>query len=467
MITYLCSIIAFVLSAGYIILRQGFEINLADVTHVLGLSLFLVCVPEGVYSLLKNTYFAKKNFFFSLPIIALAIFCLVLISGITASFLKFDFARIFSFLGFLAFLEQFCELIAKQRKHILPLFILTLLFVLFAVWLMAVIWGSGFQNPLFIENIIAGSTYQDSLFHASIIQMIRTYGTPSTGLNGIPYLPYHWGSHWVFAQFSNLLKINPLVFIQLAYPIIFLPLFFYYFLSGVCAYQKMMNLRFDFNFCFFLILIIATVGFWPMAYVGILELFIFFSESYLLAMMFSFLLFAIIFISIKNNYWKISPIFLILALFFFIGLLKITVFLLLFAAWIYLFVRLKLYLTKTYRLVFLATLLSALLIFILSSNKYHVVNFQIYFMHFLKTSVNSPWKPFFPILNYFWVFVYSFFKLRVLRIKTLTNLKNAYLSRKIIDIEILLILSFLGFLPGALISIPAGGAFYFADINRW
>lgn len=80
-----------------------------------------------------------------------------------------------------------------------------------------------FWNPR--ELIGQGKMMDDSLFHMALGNMLKTYGVPSTGLDGLPYYPYHWGSHAYFAQVARLLHITMPDMYHVAYMIIFVPLF--------------------------------------------------------------------------------------------------------------------------------------------------------------------------------------------------------------------------------------------------
>lgn len=64
-------------------------------------------------------------------------------------------------------------------------------------------WGR-FGNPLFEGVILAGEVCPDQLHYAAYSNMMLTYGIPSTGLDGVPFIPYHVGVHWVVARLSVL-----------------------------------------------------------------------------------------------------------------------------------------------------------------------------------------------------------------------------------------------------------------------
>jgi hypothetical protein len=92
------------------------------------------------------------------------------------------------------------------------------------VFLACWIWGDGYHDPLFRWSILQGHVQKDQLFHVSISNMIRTYGVPSTGLDGVPFVPYHFGSHVLLAWLGELIGSPGIAVYQLVYPVVFLPL---------------------------------------------------------------------------------------------------------------------------------------------------------------------------------------------------------------------------------------------------
>jgi hypothetical protein len=63
---------------------------------------------------------------------------------------------------------------------------------------------------LIIDKLMQGTVHQDTLFHASIASMIKTYGVVSTGLHGLVETPYHVLSHRLFATLSILSGVHVL-----------------------------------------------------------------------------------------------------------------------------------------------------------------------------------------------------------------------------------------------------------------
>jgi hypothetical protein len=85
-------------------------------------------------------------------------------------------------------------------------------------------WGYGYASPRFGEAIVAGSAHGDTLFHAAIAQMIDSYGVGSTGLDGWPAAHYHTGSHGLFAGLASATGLAPLAFYQFGFLVLVAPL---------------------------------------------------------------------------------------------------------------------------------------------------------------------------------------------------------------------------------------------------
>src|SRR4029078_571494 len=75
----------------------------------------------------------------------------------------------------------------------------------YSTWIAGVVWGRIYKSPLFFETLIGtGIVHHDGVTLAALGNMLKTYKVASMGLDGIPYMAYHWGSPWLFAQLSNL-----------------------------------------------------------------------------------------------------------------------------------------------------------------------------------------------------------------------------------------------------------------------
>ena len=87
-------------------------------------------------------------------------------------------------------------------------------------------YSQGFHSALFLEKLTLGEAHQDVIYHAAISNMASTTGWSSTGLDGAPYVSYHWASHALFAGLRHWAGgVSTLTFYNIGYAALFVPLF--------------------------------------------------------------------------------------------------------------------------------------------------------------------------------------------------------------------------------------------------
>ncbi|MSQ82855.1 MAG: hypothetical protein EXR77_08055 [Myxococcales bacterium] len=97
------------------------------------------------------------------------------------------------------------------------------LFAAIATFCAGFAWGCGYQHPRFFDHIAAGTAHLDTLFHGALAHMVAVHGLPSTGLDGTPQVFYHFGSHWWMAQLAHLVGATPLEFYQFGFQVLAIP----------------------------------------------------------------------------------------------------------------------------------------------------------------------------------------------------------------------------------------------------
>ena len=86
-------------------------------------------------------------------------------------------------------------------------------------------------TPLYDIQLFIKKFYQDTIFHISISNMITNYGIPSTGLDGTPYVSYHFGTHLLFGALKRFTGDNIFFFYHIVYAPIFIGLFYKFFVE--------------------------------------------------------------------------------------------------------------------------------------------------------------------------------------------------------------------------------------------
>jgi len=416
-------------------------------------------------------------------------------------------AALFSVWGAAGFVLALAAVMTWGRlRHRAALLIFAGLFSLYAA---GAAWGTEHQNPLFVEDLCFGHAQIDTLFHASVCNMLRTYGVPSTGLDGLPYLPYHYGSHWIFARLCNLLDVRVIDFYNRGYPVVFIPLGVFSLgtvavslaqkwrgpgtrpktepTAGTGARSEIEDPRSapatdeavrPIGPLFWFVLSVGYIGFLPyasgfMPIAGLNSIIL--SESYAVAVAVSLLAIAAVGPFLGNvhakNESRLTDIFAGFVLFAIlalaIGLLKISVIFVLAAAAAFLFVRLRLYCSFVLDLLVGAVVLSVW-------GAYHLTSDPAYFalgesrftpFGFPRSNVEPQWWPDYWFIYYAWVWVVAAVRLREERVRTLRDLSLAFSQRRLLDLEFVFVSALIGAGPGLLMRYSS--THYFSNYQQW
>lgn len=481
----LAGIVSATIAFVYWVLRIGFDNPAGPVLGTLELSLFLLAFPVVVRTVLVRTLGARETpWWASHPFLWLATIGFTGLIGRSVPIIG-NPAVILEFVGAIGFAVIFATWMFEQGLVRSLSYIAGS--IAFGIWTAGVVWGRIYKNPLYFETFIAtGKVHHDTLNLAATGNMLRTYHVPTTGIDGLNYVPYHWGSAWLFAQWANLIGIDVLKFYQLAFPVIVIPFFF----GGVVAFAIFLRDRrrdegsspARLSGTFWAVFIAIAVGIAPIAgldAMGVWTSNIMISESYTIAVP-AALLFAAVVLSWADGLsvtpttlaraklgW-IDMLFLLVIIpagVLLLGYLKISLMALAFAAVVYLGWRLRLY----RRLPFLAAMLITAVVFYLTYKQVSLPAHREGFvpLDYVSDFVPPPWWPFFLFVHLAWTWIYTVYRLRTENIHDLGELGTALTERRIVDVELIVALALIGVLPGLIIHIDGGSAFYFSDVQRW
>lgn len=347
----------------------------------------------------------------------------------------------------------------------------------FASWAGGVVWGRIYKSPLLIEMLISnGIVHHDGIALAALGNMLRTYHAASVGLDGLPYMAYHWGTPWLFGQLSNLTGQSVLGFYQLGYPVTMIPLFF----GGVLAFANQMRKGDSTRgFAFWAVFLGATIGLLPVTgldAIGVWTSNLTISESYAVAIPFGLMLAATIVefwrergeIFFAGNATALDFGFLALILtggLVIVGYLKISVMILGFVAVAWAALRAQAW--KRLPFVILAVWVSVW-VFITYKRVSLVAHHEgIVPLDFLRSFVPLVGWPFFILGQLFWSLLYIGLRLRQENARTVSDVMGLVRARRILDLEIVAVIAVLGLIPGFVLHIDGGSAFYFSDVQRW
>lgn len=479
-----CGLLSAFLALFYVAARTGFGVSIPSVAGVLGLAWCLIALPFGIHTLLElrgiRLRWYQREGFFTLIVIGLT----ALLGTATAPVGR-NANWILFIAGFIAFVWTIRESFRGLRRRFAV--VVTLCVFFYAIWLAGVEWANGYLSPLFVENLIlrGGDGHVDTLFFASLGNMLNTYGVPSTGWDGVPYTAYHFGSAWLFAQWGNLVDLSVLDFYQLGAAVVLIPLFLRamlifaaetaekFFSRGENTPGRVFGVLGG-------VIVCGTIGFLPPSALNSAAVWgagPFLSESYVMALALAMLAFSLA-ASFGSDWirqdWSLKGQSRLgmaaFALLFLpvaagaIGMTKVSIMLLILAAGLYLILRLRFYRVRLF-------LLGAGLVVIVSLYVYSVVVWSgliqtLLPLSFLRYAVDQTWWPFFFVLHFFWTWLYMFLRVKQEGAETVGDVVALVRSRRILDVELALVFAFMGSLPGLLFD-TRSDAYYFSDVQRW
>ena len=467
------SVVAIGLGVIYWAARIGFETPLLPILSAVGLGLILINVPVVLWRVLQKS--PGLGWPRSYSFAWLLTFAATAASGRFVIEAESNPAWVIVIVGAVALVIVLIEWV--RQSSLIAATSLVVGSGIFSTWAGGVVWGRIYKSPLFTEMLIAnGIVHHDGVTLAALGNMLRTYHVASMGLDGLPYMAYHWGTPWLFAQLSNLTSQSVLDFYQLGFPVTMIPLFF----GAVIAFAVQLSERdITRETVTWIVFIAATVGVIPIAgtdALGVWTSNLMISESYTVGIPAALMLLAT-----TVAFWRErgKPVlagnaavsdFVFLALILAAGLialgyLKISIMILGFGAVAYSALRVGA--LKRWPLL-LIVLWIAGLVFVtygrvaLVAHREGVVPFD-----FLKAFVPRSWWAFFVLAQLFWSILYIVLRLRNENARTLGDLAALIRARRILDVEVVAAVAIAGILPGFILHIDGGSAFYFSDIQRW
>jgi hypothetical protein len=465
-LTIYCSFVSLVPVVLYAILRSGLEMHLADSIKTLGFILLLLNLPIRIIRIRtfaqdKSSLRADEYFWIFV--------CLGVV--IVMGFFNIVLGHVITIVGLALFVWNFCIYV---RQVNLREFINIFLALIIGTWVGIRVWDGDFLHPLLLERLATDNRLHiDTIFHVSVIQMIKTYGIPSTGLNGLPFLHYHTATHFVMAYLSRTLAINAFRFNQLTYPIIFLPLFLKVLVGlRITWCEKYLNKRpVDFDIAFWILLAAGLSGIFPiyriLAKVGLEVPPLITSESFGLSMILTLILCIIVVSTFRyvseNRTFEIptATILFLLLMLSVIGLTKnSTLYVLDTLAALYFFL-FGLYRTKKGWIIycFIAGISLACTIITIPQT---VGGNPIELFHFFKNYVQLS-LPVAIIVLFFWSLLLVSLCLFVVRNQRAT----IWLTPLPFIIPSVLVVSIVGSLPALVLRIDGGSAIFFLNFQMW
>lgn len=466
------TIAAIVLSVAYALSRVGFESHADELLRSLGLSLFLLALPYWLWRVLrrKDSDFAWPR---SHPFLGIATIVVTVLIALASGPFAQAAGLVLSVLGAIGgALVLFSWLRNGAYKSRI---IFTVGATILSVWATGVVYSSRYKMPLYWETLATNANvHHDPLYVVAMGNTLRTYGVASTGLDGVPQILYHYGTPWLFTRWADLVGTDLLSFYSLGYAVILIPLFLASIAMLAVEARKASLLArphgwLRSNWWGWLALFIGTIGILPdsaLYAMAVWNAHTLISESYLGGL--PIFLMAVATGVIAWRAEKRSLVFLFLFLppvLAALAFLKVSLMAMLFALVIYVLFRTRVLWSLTGIAAAVAMFIASWLAYTAVSLPAH--NGGISPFHFIRYQTAPGWHQFFPLVHFAWTWVYVAGRVYEERITDLAGVWSAVKDRSIIDVELLLGATLLGFLPGALLVIHGGSAIYFSDVPRW
>ncbi|MEP6508194.1 MAG: hypothetical protein ABJC63_08205 [Gemmatimonadales bacterium] len=477
------SLLSFGLAAIYFLLRIGFADPLRPIVVTLGLALFVICVPSVLSDWLNRRH-DRQKWWLSQSLLGILCIALSALAGAIAYPTHVNLGVPIAIAGAASFVVVLFRWIRRSRA--ISLLVVAVMLVMFTAWVAGVAWGTRFKTPLFWELLSdRGNVHHDPLYYASMANSMRAYGVPSSGLDGVPYTPYHYGSAWLNSEWVDLAGVDVLTFYSLGPTVLVAPVFFAALLlfagEARVAWRKKrpddepasIPKPIQEDWIAWLAFVGATIGFVPTAAldaVGVWNRHLLISESYLTGLC-VFVLGAAMSVvwwtgrkeNARGDAWfmlLVVPVLLIS-----LGFLKVSLMLLALVALLWTVLRTGLLRSRLFLIGSIAALVVSAITFKLvwvAAQNQGIAPFN-----YMRYYNDDRWWPYFFLVHLFWSLLYVTIRIREENLPAMSDLFSALRVGRLLDAEIVAVVAVCGFIPGELINIHGGSAFYFSDVQRW
>jgi hypothetical protein len=462
------SLMAIVLSVLYCASRIGFVTNYSTLLRVTGLALLILNVaPFG-----RTRWFSHA---------ATLVLCTLAAVGVVSWFMETSsfLGWLWAGSGFLLFAWNLVVWLSSFKRTLGAHLLLVFAAMICGLYASGRTWGLGYNHPLAEERLLVNHGHIDALFHASISNMMRTYGQASTGLDGLPYIAYHYGSHWLVAALAPIIGQSVFEFYNSGTAILFIPLMYaaLLLLAGVIrdAVRDPVSTDYGFpaGFLFWVVIISGLLGPFPkkgdMMRVSLMEIYV--SDSYALGLAVSFLVIALVILFYRE--WKQSgfpsnapsgfALFIVFpALYCVCAILKISLAYLLFCMALYASVRLGLW---RHRFIQLHLLVSTAALLLLS--RFIATRADARLSFFTFDRIHPEWIPFFLIAYFLWVWGFLALRVYQLKLKTMEDVRKAFWRGDLFPVEMLGFCTLIGLFPYLVLRFETGSWNYFTQYQTF
>ena len=472
------SLVSIFIAGLFVLSRIGFDSKAyAEILPYVGICSFVLHFPSFFKLIILQRRFTQQTSFVFSKAGLISIGLLLVTGAGMMSPSPVNFLGVFVFLGFLFLLISLISYsIFSQPKYYL---IHLVVVFLYSIWLGTYLWWDE-RDPLLWEWFCMGLAPIDQVVHAAMSRMIQLYGVPSTGLDGLVRIPYHYGSHWWIAQISNLLQTSPVRFYENGYPTLCFPLLINNLLLFSSELRKFIATQlkdvfsdFSIGWREWVLLMVIFVGIFPWAVVRSAHIYnlMMGSESYVISLAFSFLFFTWLLAWFQHHeegtfkpqdilfIFILCPSFIII-----LGFLKFSSLFLFSGLFFYFFLRLG-WVRMWWAYVPFIVVAASDIFFMKQGTDYLPPSTDLF--NFVNTYVPAHLHPFYVFLTFFWSFLFIGLRIWAEKATTLGDVKQGFRKNKFLDVEGLMLLCLLGILPGNILALPFFTGNFFSDLQQY
>lgn len=361
-----------------------------------------------------------------------------------------------SFLGYLYFLYIFYnELLINKLSNCIFNIIVSFIYAITAMG------GSGNFKKTFHFFDYYGNAFQDPVFHVSLISMLRTYGVCSIGVDGLNTFEYHYLTHWLLSKISIIFDTTPYIAHHCLSLIIFVPLLYYFSFKFI----NMLTLRMNSDNQYSILsgnlqhlFIICGLNFLFFVFFGTLNWYLLWGIDSQILGMTILLMYLLILINKYSDYcmnisqlkitiYQIIYFLIFLLLFYILIKIKASIALMLAFCLNYIIFRSFRKIHFLFKIHVVLINIVSLLCFISVESMYKVAGSK---SSYLTIELLGGWFYYMPTISYWFIFpfvsliatiIYTFIRFDLLKINSLGELISAIKNIKILDVEVLLIIS--------------------------
>jgi hypothetical protein len=225
--TITTSLLILILSIAFILISNKVPYNI---------EIIFKASSFGIYSILHLKVIQKYSNSLALSIITLFASYIILANFSFAFLLVLLFILVFSFL----LRKEILDFIFKQKLK--NYFILIIISLLLSISIFEQL-SENITDPFIEMKLKQFILNPDTLFHASVAEMIKNYGKASTGLHGLPTIHYHILSHFLYAKTASILEQKSVIVYGFCNYLVFAPIFVYVFLNLINKFTKLSKLN--------------------------------------------------------------------------------------------------------------------------------------------------------------------------------------------------------------------------------